>query len=383
MVSKPKLVYVLPTYDADSQEHMFHIYGFLEALAEHLDVLLIIERARGQPGFRNLRVYQRHLHVPIIRALEVLAVMLWARARGYKRFYSHYSISAAILSALVTRVLGGVSYYWSCVAALDFVPTRPATWADCKLKLRNQYLLGLALRAVHHLVTCTPTMARYYSDFYGLSLATVRIMPNWVDLERFKALADRSTLRAQLGWPADKKVVLFLHRVVERKGAQFIVPIAQEVVASYPGPTQDLAFIVAGSGPYEAMLKQEVQAAGLGETIRLVGGVPNREAIRYFVAADVYMMPSTEEGFGRTLLEAMAAGCPIAANRVGGVSDVLTTKQAQFMVDVGDCRAMATAIIRLLTDPVLREDLIRDGRTRVQDFAQNRVIQTFISTVSE
>jgi glycosyltransferase involved in cell wall biosynthesis len=388
-VSKAKLVYILPTYDADSQEHMFHIYGFLEALAERLEVLLIIERARGSyrvspsSGRDGLRIYRRHLRVPIARALEIFIVMLWARMRGYRRFYTHYSISAAILSALVTRVFGGVSYYWSCVHTLDFVPRPIVTLADLKLKLRNQYLLGLALHMVHHVVTGTPTMARYYSDGYDLSLPSVRVMPNWVDLERFKSLPDKTALRTLLGWPGDKKVVLFLHRVVERKGAQFIVPIAREVLARYPGAAGDLLFVVVGSGPYEAKLAREVQAEGLVESVHLAGGVPNRDAIRCFAAAEVYMMPSTEEGFPRTLLEAMAAGCPFTTTDVGGVSDVLMPEQAQFMVGVGDCSAMAMAIVRLLTDPALREVLIRDGRANVQNYTQDRVTQVFVSLVTE
>lgn len=382
-VHKTKLVYVLPTYDADSQEHMYHIYGFLESLAQHLEVLLIIERTRGRPSFRHLRVYQRRIHLPVLRALEVLVVMLWARLRGYRRFYSHYSISAAILSAVVTRTLGGVSYYWSCVHTLDFVPPRLRNWADVKLKLRNQYLLGLALHMVHHLVTGTPTMARYYSQGYSLPLSSVRIVPNWVDLRRFAALPDKATLRQQLGWPQDKQVVLFLHRLAERKGAQYIVPIAQEVLERYPGETSQLWFVVAGSGPYAEKLEQQMRSAGLTGQFRLVGGVPNREAIQYFAAADVYMVPSTEEGFPRTLLEAMAAGCPFTATDIGGVRDILTPDQVSFVVAVGDVEAMAAAIVQLLIDDVLRARLVRAGYLNVQNYSQEKVVQLFISLVSE
>ena len=197
-----------------------------------------------------------------------------------------------------------------------------------------------------------------------------------------KSLPDKAALRAQLGWPSNKKVVLFLHRVVERKGAQFIVPIARKVLARYPGHARDLLFVVAGSGPYAAKLEQEVHAAGLQETLRLAGGVPNWEAIRYFAAADVYMMPSTEEGFPRTLLEAMAAGCPFTAADVGGVRDILTPEQAQFMVAVGDVQGMAESIVRLLTDGALRESLVRAGHANVQNYTQESVVQIFTALIA-
>lgn len=399
-MSRTRLVYVLPTYDADSPEHLFHLYGFLEAVGEDLEVLLVIERARGQPVFRNLTVYTRQLQIPFLRALEILAVMVWARCRGYRRFYTHYSLSAAVLSALVTRLLGGVSYYWHCGRPLDFIPARIHSLADLQSKLRNQTLLGLTLRMVHHLVTGTPLMARYYSESYGIDLSSIRIMPNWVDVRRFAALPARSDLRKELGWPLESRVVLFLHRLAERKGAHYIVPIARQVLANYRRysvpppwgrysvpplggePIAQVLFVVAGDGPYRAKLEEDIRGCGLQEHFRLGGWVPNREAIKYLAAADVYMMPSTEEGFPRTLVEAMAAGCPFTATDVGGVRDILTPEQAQVMVAVGDVEAMAAAIVRLLTDGALREGLIRAGQLNVQGYTLESVRQVFTALVT-
>ena len=155
------------------------------------------------------------------------------------------------------------------------------------------------------------------------------------------------------------------------------------MLARYPKSAQELLFVVAGSGPYAATLGQEVQNAGLTEAFRLAGGVPNHEAIRYLAAADVYMMPSAEEGFPRTLIEAMAAGRPFTATDVGGVRDILTPEQAQFVTVVGDTQGMAASLVRLLTDDTLRESLIRAGHSNVEKYAQEKVIRTFISLVSE
>jgi glycosyltransferase involved in cell wall biosynthesis len=378
-----KLVYVLPTYDAESPEHTFHIHGFLEAVAERLDVMVIIERARSRPDFRNLRTYRRLVQIPVLKMLEILMVMLWARLRGYKRFYTHYSVSGAVLSALVTHVLGGVSYYWNCGHPMDFVPARVGSLSDLRTKLRNQYLLGLTLRLVDHLVTGTETMARWYSENYGIPLSSIRVMSNWVDLTRFVTLPGKSALRRQLGWPVDKKVVLFLHRLAERKGAQYIVPIAEQVVSQYSDQAPTLLFVVAGDGPYRETLQNEIQSAGLKEHFQLAGWVPNREAVKYFAAADVYMMPSIEEGFPRTLLEAMAAGCPFIASDVGGVRDVVTLTQAGLLAAKGDWPAMADALVRLLSDDTLREELAGDGLAHVRSYSQDKVVQSFVSLVTQ
>jgi glycosyltransferase involved in cell wall biosynthesis len=380
-LTRQKLVYVLPTYDVDSSEHLYHIYGFLDNVAANCDTWLIIERARGNPRFRNVRVYRRTLQVPLLQSIEVLLVMLWARLHGYRRFYVHYSVSSAILAAIVTRILGGESFYWNCGHPLNFIPARIRSWSDWQTKVRNQYLLGLTLHLVHHLVTGTETMARYYSDGYHLPLESIRVLPNWVDLERFRSLPGKGALRAQLRWSPDQKVILFLHRLVERKGAHYIVPIAQEVLARCPQWTSQILFVVAGDGPYRQQLAADIQHAGLGGRFTLVGAVPNREAIQYFAAADVYMMPSTEEGFPRALLEAMAAGCPFTATDVGGVRDILTPVQREFIVSVGNCTAMAKVVVRLLTDDALQGKLVQEGLANVMNFDQGLVVQAFVRMI--
>ncbi|UCC75664.1 MAG: glycosyltransferase family 4 protein [Anaerolineales bacterium] len=382
-MNRTKLAYVLPTYDPDSAEHLYHIYGFLEAAAKHLDIVLIVERAQGEPSFGGPQVYQRHVQLPVLRALEVLLVMLTARLRGFRRFYTHYSMSGAILSAVVTRVLGGTSYYWNCGHPLHFVPVRLRNLSDLRASLRNRYLLGLALHLVDHLVTGTETMAVWYSENYGIPRSSIRVMPNWVDLRRFEALPAKPALRSQLGWPADCRVVLFLHRLAERKGAQYIVPIAEQVVSQYSDQAPTLLFVVAGDGPYRETLQSEIQSAGLKEHFQLAGWVPNREVVKYFAAADVYMMPSMEEGFPRTLLEAMAAGCPFIASDVGGVRDVVTPTQAGLLAAKGDWPAMADALVRLLSDDTLREELAGDGLAHVRSYSQDKVVQSFVSLVTQ
>jgi len=266
---------------------------------------------------------------------------------------------------------------------MDFVPKHLRSWADLRAKFRNQALLGLTLHAVHHLVTCNATMVHYYSENYNLPDSTIRIMPNWVDLERFASLPERPAVRQELGWPQNAKVVLFLHRLSERKGAHHIVPIAQELFRKYAHLSTELLFVVAGGGPYKDNLNNEIRQAGLSEQFRLVGWLPNREVPQYYAAADVYMMPSEMEGFGRTLLEAMAAGCPLTAMDVGGVRDVLTPEQRRFLVGKDDCQAMAVALRRLLADKSLRDELARVGRAHVQDYSQAKVAQSFVSLVSQ
>ena len=74
----------------------------------------------------------------------------------------------------------------------------------------------------------------------------------------------------------------------------------------------------------------------LGERIKLLGAVPNRDILKYFIAADVFLMPSREEGFPRVLIEAMAAGLPYVASDIGGVREISPPQAQEFIVKSGD-----------------------------------------------
>jgi glycosyltransferase involved in cell wall biosynthesis len=98
----------------------------------------------------------------------------------------------------------------------------------------------------------------------------------------------------------------------------------------------------------------------------------------YYRAADLYLMPSEEEGFPRVLLEAMASGCPFVAFDVGGVRDILPDSLAGCVVEKGDVRAIAAASVRVLRDAGLRAAWRKAGEERARFFSEDRVLKAFL-----
>ncbi|HLC33606.1 MAG TPA: glycosyltransferase family 4 protein, partial [Anaerolineales bacterium] len=106
--------------------------------------------------------------------------------------------------------------------------------------------------------------------------------------------------------------------------------------------------------------------------------VPNRDAPAYFHAADLYLMPSLEEGFPRVLLEAMASACPFVAFDIGGVSDILTREQAAELVRAGAVDEFTRRCVDLMKNHNLRQLLAAAGLERVQAFDEERVAEMFV-----
>ncbi len=182
----------------------------------------------------------------------------------------------------------------------------------------------------------------------------------------------------ELDIPNSRKVVLFVHWLSERKGAHYLPGIIKKVVDKIP----NAVFVVVGDGPYRGKLIQEINEVGIGEYTRVTGGVPNAKIPQYYCLADLFIMPSTDEGFPRVLLEAMAMGIPFVANDVGGVRDILTTKQLAFINPVGDITAFSGKIIRLLNDDKLRNELKAEGFTKVKEFEERAVADLFASMIA-
>jgi glycosyltransferase involved in cell wall biosynthesis len=174
------------------------------------------------------------------------------------------------------------------------------------------------------------------------------------------------------------KVVLFVHWLSPRKGAQYLVKIAKEVSRTIP----DVFFIIVGEGPYMETLRQEIAENGLEDSMRLVGSVPNQEIPKYYAAADLLIMPSEEEGFPRVILEAMAMDVPFVATDVGGTKDLMTENQMICIVRRGDMSSFAKKVINILKDNELREVLKREGRERIKHFSKEKVIEIFISNLA-
>jgi glycosyltransferase involved in cell wall biosynthesis len=373
--ASPALLYLLPRYDPESPEHVYHLYGFLKKLQKRVPLEILVERSAGAlPAdlpMRALRITR-----PVFRLVEEFVRILSARRRGIRTFYVHYSYTGAIAAALVARLFGGRVFYWNCSLYKELRLPASAPGMERLRQRLQERLLETSIRMSTHLVTGTPRVAEYYARHVGIPLSKIRLLPNFTDVARFQTVT-RAKARRKLGLDPNQKVVLFLHRVAPRKGAHFLPEIAQRVLAKTAA-----VFLVAGGGPYLTELKIGVERDGLAESFDFRGWVPNRDVPLYFRAADLYVMPSQEEGFPRVLLETMAAGCPFVAFDVGGVRDILPKALNECVVERGNARAFSEKCAQALKDAGLRGKWAASGEQQAPLFSEDRVLEAFLRMIA-
>lgn len=191
----------------------------------------------------------------------------------------------------------------------------------------------------------------------------IAILPNTVRVKNFEVPAgtDKASLQKRL-FPWSGPVAGYVGRLDEpKKGLSVFLRAAALVLKSQP----DARFVIMGEGAAESSLRALHAALRLGD--RCVFLPPRLEVAPVYHALDFFVLPSLWEGFGIALLEAMAAGLPVAASRVGGIPEVVEDGRTGLLAPPGDAEALAAVLSELFAHPARREDLGRAGLERVRE----------------
>jgi glycosyltransferase involved in cell wall biosynthesis len=176
------------------------------------------------------------------------------------------------------------------------------------------------------------------------------VIPNGVDVARAR--------RARPGDPGPLRV-LAVGRLRAPKDFRTLV---RAVAALGPHACRVL---VAGEGPDRPLLAAEIDALGLRGRVVLAG--ERHDVARLLAYAHVFVLPSRSEGHPVSVLEAMAAGVPVVASRVGGIPEQVADGETGLLVEPGDVDGLAAALRRLAADPALRRRLGEAGRARAEE----------------
>ena len=176
------------------------------------------------------------------------------------------------------------------------------------------------------IVALTTTEAELLVSTFGKIRAPIHVIPNGVDIDRFRPPDDteRATARAALGIDDDRTVAVFIGHEFERKG----LPIAMEALAGAPGV---VLLVVGGSPDMIRKAQGQAQLAGVGERVHFAGTHGN--PIPLLWASDLLVLPSAYEANALVVLEALASGLPVVSTRVGFAPDLIVDGENGFLVE--------------------------------------------------
>lgn len=196
------------------------------------------------------------------------------------------------------------------------------------------------------------------------------VVPLGLDLDRFlHADARRGELRRELGVAADVPLIGLVARLVPIKAHEVFLRAAAAMTRFKP----DAMFVIVGDGERRQALGALAARLGIAERVRFLGW--RNDLDRVYADLDVVALTSRNEGSPVALIEAMAAGRPVVATRVGGVADLIVDGEHGLLCPMDDFAAVAAQVTRLLDTPDLRLRLREQGRARVhQSYGAPRLL---------
>lgn len=212
---------------------------------------------------------------------------------------------------------------------------------------------------------------------YRTTTTPISIIPMGVDVRVFKSLRSEDGINIRNKFKLnDKKVILFVGRLEEKKGITYLLKAFSQVLQTEP-----LAhLLIIGQGSQEHELRELSQKMGLEDQITFMGKVSNSKLPLYYSLADVFVAPSIRdkdgdtEGLGVVILEAMACETPVVASRIGGITDIIEDDKNGLLVVPKDIQQLSQAINRLLENRKLTDRLRINARVKIEQIFDWRVI---------
>jgi glycosyltransferase involved in cell wall biosynthesis len=227
----------------------------------------------------------------------------------------------------------------------------------------------LHVRRADRVVTTSDYAAARIAEEYEVDREPIRVVPEPIDLPRWQA-----ALAAAPTVPRGEPVILCVAHLYPRKQVSSLVRALLLLRSK-------ARLRVVGTGPELPALQQLVGELGLTDRVDLLGHLPFERLVQEYRNADVFCLPSLQEGFGIVFLEAMAAGLPVVACQTASVPEVVPDWECGLLVPPRDVPALAFALDRLVGDGGERRRMASAGRRRAARYDAPIVARQFLKAI--
>jgi glycosyltransferase involved in cell wall biosynthesis len=210
----------------------------------------------------------------------------------------------------------------------------------------------------------------------GARAEKIQVVGNGVDTERF-VQEDQSEARARFDLPRDAQVLVTVGGLVERKGFHRVIELMPALLEEFPR----LYYLVVGGasaeGDWDERLKAQACKSGISDRVLFTGAIAPDELRWPLSAADVFVLPTSNEGWANVFLEAMACGLPVVTSDVGGNPEVVCNDDLGTIVPFGYPQLLLKAIVAALNKNWQRDKIMDYARNNSWDHRVEHLLTAF------
>ncbi len=217
---------------------------------------------------------------------------------------------------------------------------------------------------------CASAITRHY----GIAAERIAIIPEGIDVSHWQR-----RLQAHASVAPRPPTILCVARQYPRKHVADLLHAMPLVRRAIPAARA----MIVGGGPEHPSLRRLAHHLGLGDAAIFTGALADDdEVVQHYATADVFCLPSVQEGFGIVFLEAMVSGVPIVATRAAAIPEVVPDGEVGLLVPPGDVAALAAALVAMLEDPARRAACAAAGRQRVLRYTWDTIATRFVAELA-
>jgi len=340
-----------------------YLYGLIDHTHNQIDYSLITNYDRQDlSAARRLYRNKAHLHA-IVSANRIQDALNLGRMFGILRyqdivhcndFSGRYIPLIALLRALSrTRLVFG--YRTAGNEPSNFLA-----------RAAYRYLFIQARRYWDAIVCPSKYQARSLKEDYGVHSADLTVIPNGVDLDLYK---DAGSVKLE-GMPS----ILFVGHLEPTKGADLAIRAFQLFNERVPASRLHMV----GGGRNDAKYKELARELRVEEKTRFHGRIQRERLPQIYKGADICLFPSRFEAFGNVLLEAMAAGKPIVATRIGGIPEIIKNGRNGLLVEANP-HAIAAGLSELASDSELSKRIEINNSQDIRRYTWDRMAKRYVN----
>ncbi|QOY90870.1 glycosyltransferase [Paludibaculum fermentans] len=249
--------------------------------------------------------------------------------------------------------------------------------ADREVERVGQWLHQLAFRRWVRPVAIADEVAASFQRVYKLDHPA--LIPNGIDLTPYAAARqDRGAWRQREGFTEDELLLVCVARFYEQKNHKTLLDAFAQLKDELP----KARLLLAGDGHLRGAVEQQIAALGLGSRVTLLG---RRDDVAGILgASDIFVLPSLWEGNPLSVMEAMAAGLPVAVTAVGGVPELVETGRSGLLCNPGDVDSLASALRTLAGSAALRRGFGEQAMARAEArFGEQAMVRAYEQLYAE
>lgn len=343
-----------------------------EMVAEGHEVAVVTSGFRGLPKRET------------VDGIRVIRVPVYRQRRDFTKTQEMLQY---VISATPRLALMGLCGRWDVVHTFFAVPSGLAGWWASRMGriphvIRlgggdlpgHEKRFGTLHRMIKPVLSCLlgGAAARVVNS-EGLRERAKWLYPN-LDFEVIYNGVDRELYRPVDEPPSGPPVVLFVSRLIERKGLQHLLP----ALALLKDRGHNFELKVVGDGPLRPDLQEKAEQLDLTGRVEFMGLQPRSEMPEIYRSAHIFCLPSSSEGMANVVLEAIASGLPPVVTDVPGSRELVEDGVSGFIVENAEPDTLADALGRLIADEKLRRSMAKASRQRSKEFAWSKMARSYI-----